>query len=282
MAHLNFERRGAGEPLVLVHGLGSSLRVWDPLIPALADRFDVLTIDLPGFGDSASLPTLVVPTPARLAESVAGLLDDLGIKAPHVVGNSLGGWVGLELARTRRLASLTLLSPAGLWTARTPLYSRASLRASRWLARHAGGLLSRLMGSAVGRVLVLGQTHGRPWRLTPDQARITVRALGESLGFAATLDATVDRHYLAEPSDRGVPVTVAFGSRDFVLLGKQSRRVDRLPAGTRVVSLPGCGHIPTHDDPEAVARLVTEAASTNPEQQQERRQSCRPTTSTPT
>ena len=53
-------------------------------------------------------------------------------------------------------------SPAGLWRRNTPLYDRISLRASRWLAQHAAGTLSRLVRYRLGRVLVLGQTHGRP------------------------------------------------------------------------------------------------------------------------
>ncbi|MFI5080604.1 MAG: alpha/beta fold hydrolase [Streptosporangiales bacterium] len=135
-------RTGAGAPLVLLHGIGSSRRAWDPVIPALAERFDVIAVDLPGFGDSEPLPPEVESRPAALAAAVAGLLDDLGITTPHVAGNSLGGWVALELAGIRPAASLTLLSPAGLWRGSVPLYQRASLRATRWLSQHAAGALS--------------------------------------------------------------------------------------------------------------------------------------------
>jgi pimeloyl-ACP methyl ester carboxylesterase len=261
MTHLTYERRGAGDPLVLVHGLGSSRRVWDPITSRLAERFEVVAVDLPGFGGSEPLPRDVEPVPATLAASLAALLDELGVTAPHVVGNSLGGWVGLELARVRPVSSLTLLSPAGLWADRTPTYTRVSLRASHWLARHAGGLLSWLMSYRLGRVLVLGQTHGRPGRLTPDEARRALHAMGTGPGFDATLRATVGRHHQAGPADVGVPVTVAFGSRDLVLLPWQSRHVDQLPEGTRVVPLPGCGHVPTFDDPEAVVAVITRAAA---------------------
>lgn len=261
MTHLTYERRGAGDPLVLVHGIGSSRRVWDPLVSRLADRFDVITVDLPGFGESDPLPAHVEPVPSTLASSLAELLDELDVSAPHVVGNSLGGWVGLELARLRPLSSLTLLSPAGLWSDRAPAYTRVSLGASHWLARHAGGLLSWLVGYRLGRVLVLGQTHGRPGRLTAEQARRTVRTMGAGPGFDATFEATVRRHHRARPTDVGVPVTVGFGSRDLVLLPWQSRHVEQLPEGTRVVPLPGCGHVPTYDDPAAVVALVTGAVS---------------------
>src|SRR5271166_5370625 len=112
-----------------------------PVIPALAARFDVIAVDLPGFGDSNPVPAQTKPTPAALAAAVAGLLDDLGVTAPHLAGNSLGGWVALELAATRPAASLTLLSPAGLWREDAPGYPQASLRATRWLTRHADRLL---------------------------------------------------------------------------------------------------------------------------------------------
>lgn len=135
MTALACTRTGAGAPLVLLHGLGSSRHAWDPVIPALAEQFEVLAIDLPGFGDSEPLPWPVEPTPAALAAAAAGFLDDLGITAPHIAGNSLGGWVALELARIRPPASVTLLSTAGQWRGDAPLYGLTSLRASRWLAR---------------------------------------------------------------------------------------------------------------------------------------------------
>ncbi len=166
MTTLAYTRSGTGPPLVLLHGIGSSRRTWDPVVSALGEDFTVIALDLPGFGDSAPLPAHVEPTPAMLAAAAAELLDELDVTSPHVAGNSLGGWVAIELAAIRAAASVTLLSPAGLWRGNTPLYASVSLRASRWLCRHVGGVLSRLVSTRLGRALVLGQTHGRPMRLT--------------------------------------------------------------------------------------------------------------------
>jgi pimeloyl-ACP methyl ester carboxylesterase len=260
MTNLAFTRTGAGAPIVLLHALGLSRRTWDPVVPELAGHFDVVAVDLPGFGDSPPLPADTEPAPAALAEAVAGLLDELGVTAPHVVGNSLGGWVALELASIRAVASLTLLSPAGLWRSRTPRYALASLHTSRWLARHAGGLLMTLVGSRPGRALVLGQTHGRPTRLTAEYARSAIRSLGTCPGFDAVLRATTARH-IEGFTALNAPVTVAFGSRDVLLLPCQSRRLDQLPPHTRVDRLPGCGHVPIADDPAAVAALVVRTAT---------------------
>jgi len=257
---LGFSRHGKGPPLVLIHALGSSRAAWDPVVARLGERFDVLAVDLPGFGESAPLPPATEPHPARLAEAVADLLDDLHIDRPHVTGNSIGGWVALELARLRPVASLTLLSPAGLWRRGTPLYCLVSLRITRWACRHAPGLLSRLVTHRLGRILVLGQTHGRPTRVAPERARAEIEVLATSTGFDAALAATAHRHYTAGPI-LGAPVTVAFGSRDLVLPMRRWRRLDQLPAGTRSAALPGCGHIPMADSPTAVVAVIDASVS---------------------
>jgi pimeloyl-ACP methyl ester carboxylesterase len=259
MTELAYTRAGTGSPLVLLHGIGSSRHAWDPVIPALSERFGVIAVDLPGFGGSGPLPPEVEPRPAALAAAVAGLLDDLGITAPHVAGNSLGGWVALELAGLRPVTSLALLSPAGLWPGNMPLYDQATLRASRWLARHAAGLLSRLVNHRLGRALVLGQTHGRPFHITPGYARMAIRALGTCPGFGPTMKATVQPYRSGPPI--GAPVTVAFGSRDLVLLRHQSRHLGELPPGTRLETLPRCGHVPMADDPAAVTALIAAASA---------------------
>jgi pimeloyl-ACP methyl ester carboxylesterase len=263
MTALAFTRRGTGAPLVLLHGIGSARQAWDPVVGPLAEQFDVIAIDLPGFGESAPLPAHLEPSPAVLAATVAGFLDDLNISAPHVAGNSLGGWVALDLAGIRPVASLALLSPAGLWPGRTPLYNRISLRATRWFAKHATGPLCRLMNYRLARTLVLGQTHGQPARLAPDYARMAVRAMGTCPGFDATMKASEPRRYLSGPSI-DAPVTVAFGSRDFLLRPRQSRHLDELPPGTRVGILPGCGHVPMADNPRAVTTFITAACRPAP------------------
>jgi pimeloyl-ACP methyl ester carboxylesterase len=260
MSSLAFTRRGAGDPLVLLHGIGSCRQVWDPVIPALAEHFDVIAVDLPGHGDSEPLPSEIEPSPAALAASLVEVLDDLGITTPHVAGNSLGGWVSLELAQLRPVASLTLLSPAGLWRNKTPMYARLSLRNIRRGTKHAGRVLSRLVRYRLGRILVLGQIHGRPSRVDPEYARTGIRAMGTSVGFDATFKATLALRY--EPGlPIDAPVAVAFGSRDRILLRRQSRHVERLPAGTRIGSLPRCGHVPMPDDPDAVASLIISNAT---------------------
>jgi pimeloyl-ACP methyl ester carboxylesterase len=229
------------------------------VVPALAAEFDVLSVDLPGFGESPPLPAGREPTPAALAAAVAGLLDELGVDRPHVAGNSLGGWVALELATLRPLASVTLLSPAGLWPGRTPRYARLSLRAICELTRRLERPLTALMRFRPIRVAALAQVYARPGRLTAEQARAAISASARCPGFLPTLRATAGRRHRST-APIGAPVTVAFGSRDRLLLRRTARHVEQLPAGTRVVALPGCGHVPMSDDPPAVAALLASAA----------------------
>src|SRR5436190_22618051 len=109
-----YARSGSGPPLLLIHGLGGVGRYWDALVPRLTDDYDVIVVDLPGFGRSVPLPGPVV-TCRDLAVAVAGLLDALELADAHVVGHSLGGGVAFELGAIGRARTIVGLAPAGLW-----------------------------------------------------------------------------------------------------------------------------------------------------------------------
>lgn len=257
-ARVAISRNGGGTPIVLLHALGSGRHAWDPIVPALAEQYEVIALDLPGFGDSTPLPSSVTPTPAALAAAVAVALDDADVHSPHVVGNSLGGWVALELAQLRPLASVTLISPAGLWSGSTPMYCRVSLAATRWVTKRVPRLLNKLVGHPLGRILLLGQSHGHPTRIRPDHARAAICAMGTSSGFDRALAATLRLRYAPE-SPVDAPVTVAFGSRDWILPRRRWRQIGELPPNTTERMLPGCGHLPMADNPDLVTDLVTAA-----------------------
>jgi pimeloyl-ACP methyl ester carboxylesterase len=258
-------RSGRGAPVVLLHALGCDSRSWQPIIPALAENFTVIAVDLPGFGLSPPLATQTEPTPTALAEAVAAALDEAGIDNPHVVGNSIGGWIALELARIRPVASLTLLGPAGMWPGKTPWYCRVSLRVTRWLTQHLTSTLKAVSKYRLGRVLLLGQTHGHPTQASAQYAADAIDAMGTCPGFAATLRATRHRRYQssAELRERLPPATVAFGTRDLLLICRSWRRTDELPTRTTERKLPGCGHLPMSDDPVRVVDLIAASVSSN-------------------
>jgi pimeloyl-ACP methyl ester carboxylesterase len=107
---------GSGPPLLAVHGLGGTKASFLPTIGGLADAFRVIAVDLPGFGDSVK--PLRAPFDAPyFARAMAAVLDAAGIERAHVVGNSMGGRIGIEMALTQseRVDRLVLLSPALAW-----------------------------------------------------------------------------------------------------------------------------------------------------------------------
>src|SRR3954468_16116804 len=159
---LAHDRRGAGEPLVLLHGQGLSRRSWDPVVELRADHFRVIAVDLPGHGRSPRQPAGAGYAPNDLARAVAELLDELGLRTAHVAGNSLGGWIALELGRLGRARTVTALAPAGLWGRRAPLFIRTTLRQARINARIANRLAPRAPRSRWARTLFMAWLSGRP------------------------------------------------------------------------------------------------------------------------
>jgi pimeloyl-ACP methyl ester carboxylesterase len=242
-APLAFTRVGSGEPLVLIHALGADRRMWDPVLGSLAAERDVIAVDLPGFGGS---PAIDPARPIDLAASVAALLRVLGVEQPFVAGNSLGGWVALELALAGQARAVTAIAPAGLW--REPLAPKRST--ARALARALSPLLPLMLRSEAGRRAVLAANVGHPERLPYDDALRLVRTYARSPGFLA-VNAAMRAARFTELPEITVPVTLAWPELDRIVARPRS-----LPENVRSVVLRGCGHMPTWDDPEQVAALL--------------------------
>src|SRR5919112_4201020 len=109
---LSWDRAGEGEPLLLLHGIGSTHDDFAALRPRLDLEFRVLAPDLPGHGRSGTLARR--PTVAAIADAVAADLDELGVGRVHVLGNSIGARVALELAVRGRARSVVAIAPSGL------------------------------------------------------------------------------------------------------------------------------------------------------------------------
>jgi pimeloyl-ACP methyl ester carboxylesterase len=257
---LSHHRTGRGAPLVLIHGIGSRWQVWDPVFERLAPSRDVVAIDLPGFGASPAPPSGTPPGVGSLTRLVAQFLDELGLKRPHVAGNSLGGQIALELARLGRAASATGLSPAGFWNSREATFARASLKVTVRAARLAAPVADRLLALPGARTLAFSQLVARPKQIEPDVAAETIRALAGAEWFDETLEAITAEHFTGG-AEIGVPVTIAWGRRDRLLLPRQAARAAREIPGARLVRLEGCGHVPTYDDPEQVAEVLLAGSS---------------------
>ena len=209
---LAYETHGSGPPLVLLHGTGSHRGMWDPVVGALARERRVIAVDLPGFAGSGGRARR--PEPRRAHDLPRALVRRQGLDRPHVAGNSLGGGIALELARRHAVASATALSPIGFWTPRELAFAQRSLRAARAIVKRLRPAMPALTRTAAGRVALFSQIYGRPWRLPPDDALAALDAFVDAPAFDAALDAVGHYRFGAGDELRGVPVTIAWGTRD--------------------------------------------------------------------
>ncbi|MGN5630559.1 alpha/beta fold hydrolase [Streptomyces sp. AC154] len=256
---LAYERTGAGEPLLLLHGIGHHRQAWDPVIPVLAVERDVIAVDLPGFGASPGLPDGLPYDLTTVASLLRAFCEELGLDRPHVAGNSLGGLLALELGREKRVRSVTAFSPAGFWTERERRYAFGTLRAMRLAAGSLPlPLIERLSRTPAGRAVLTSTIYARPGRRSPEAAVRETVALREAAGFHQTLAAGRDVMFTDDVP--GLPVTIAWGSGDRLLLRRQGIRAKHTVPGARLVRLPGCGHVPMSDDPALVARVVLDTS----------------------
>jgi len=253
---INHHREGFGEPLVLLHGIGLRWQINLPVIGLLARDHDVIACDSPGFGRSAPLPAGIAPTVDAYASAFERFFAELGLQRPHVAGNSMGGAIALELARRGAARSATALSPAGFWSERERRFCQRSLAPLARTPRPARPLLERLARSDGGRRLLLWQTFAHGERLAADLAVETLRDAWAAPAFASAL-AAFDRYTFGDPQQlRDVPVTIAWGVHDRLLLyATQAARARALLPRARHLSL-GVGHVPFYDDPAVVAETL--------------------------
>jgi pimeloyl-ACP methyl ester carboxylesterase len=243
-----------GEPLLLIHGLGASGSVWDPVLPLLEAEREVLVLDMPGFGTAPPLPEGIEPSAANLAAALRANCAERGIERPHVAGNSLGGWVGLEMGRAGWAASVTAISPAGLW--RAPIGPREN--DARTLARRLRPLVAAGILVPAVRRRALSTFAAHPERIPADAGRELVLGWIDSNGYDGANRAM--RTHIFDPAGypEDVPVTIAWAERDR-LVGPP--KPERRPTGARFLVLPGVGHTPMWDDPELVARTLLEGSA---------------------
>jgi NAD(P)-dependent dehydrogenase (short-subunit alcohol dehydrogenase family)/pimeloyl-ACP methyl ester carboxylesterase len=252
---INYERRGGGEPLVLMHGIGHRWQAWLPVLDRLAAHHEVIAIDLPGFGESPAPASGPPRSMTELVEAVRSELEKLGLDRPHVAGNSLGGGVALELAARGAAASATALSPAGFCT------PGEAWRAFAILTTLRTGTFSPepALRWAVTRTPVRRHAFAT---LVADPSRLdTERMLGDSVSLRHgkgyfPLFRGLRRYAFAGSPE--VPVTIAWGSRDRILRPEQAERARAALPEARHVSLPGCGHVPMSDAPDLVADIILE------------------------
>jgi len=259
-AGLVYDVSGDGPPLVLLHGLGSSSKAFAAVVPGLAEHFTTYSVDLPGHGRSALPDELGEDiSPGDLAAAVGRWMDALGLDRMHVAGNSMGGWVALEVAADGRALSVTALCPAGLWE---PLRRRSPLMdINRSFARITSPAIPVLARSPLARAIGFRHTVERPEMLTPEITSTAVRDLIAAEAYDAAHDGMVNRSF--DRSDEvpdDVPVVIAFGDHDRIIPAIAGRERHHSPVHARWITLERCGHVPMWDVPEETVALIRSTA----------------------
>ncbi|WP_064743106.1 alpha/beta fold hydrolase [Pseudonocardia spinosispora] len=254
-------RAGSGSPVVLLHGITMSWRAWKPVLPFLTGRHDVFAPTLAGHRGGPDLPSDAPPGVTSVVDTLCDQLDEAGIESAHLVGNSLGGWVALELARRGRARSVIGLSPAGTWRARRDLVRLI------WMFR-AGHMaigsphLSWMARNPLLRGMALSQMIAHPGRVPEDEVAELLADFENCALFAALLDGTAALHHLAEFDVALCPVKIAWGQKDRLIpYNRYGRPMRETVRGAEFTMLPGVGHVPMYDDPRLVARTILETTT---------------------
>lgn len=259
---MHFVRRGTGTPLLMLHGLGSSSKTWKPIIDALAAQRDVISIDLPGHGETPPLSGEV--SIRTLADAVSQFVQNNALAGIDVVGSSMGARLALELARRGGVVgSAVALDPGGFWQGWERSYFDLTIGASIRLMRVLRPLLPILVGNPVTRSLLLVQFSAHPWRLESSLVLQELRDFLNSPSFDALLT-DLAKGPPQEGAAHGMieePVTIVWGRQDRVTLPRQAPRAQSRFPDAKFVWVDDCGHLPHWDQPERTVELILQATA---------------------
>ena len=245
-------------PLVLIHGLGSAATAFKPIIPALAQSFRVITVDLPGHGQSAYNKAQAMD-PKSLGRAIFESVESkYGINKFHVAGNSLGGWIALEMAadKPERIDSLTGLAPAGLWL--KPAAEREMKEArSYYVARLFRPFIRIGLNSKLLRWIGFATVSPRWRELSYETCYEAAHAMLNCSGYFPAWDGMLSRRFDAQVAPT-VAVTILFGDTDNTLPFPISQERSLAPAHSSWMVIDNCGHAPMWDYPQLIAKIIKE------------------------
>jgi pimeloyl-ACP methyl ester carboxylesterase len=251
-------RGGSGSPLVLVHGFADTWRVWELVAPALERRHDVLAPTLPGHAGGPPLPAeLTVDT---LADVVAEAMDAGGLETAHLVGNSLGGYVALQLAARGRARSVVALAPAGGWEPGDPAIDELLAFQARMLdqakaaAPHADAIASTIEGRRRATSLVAERFEHIPPELIAHQ---TVGAAA-CTGAQRLIEHGIGADWVLDQERIDCPVRIIWGTADRLLPWPAAAARYRRGwlAQSDWIELEDVGHCPQLDVPVETSELI--------------------------
>jgi len=255
-------REGSGEPLVLFHGILCSEAAWRHVMPLLAGEFDVIALTAEGHHGGPRPPR----RPATIETLVAAAgrqLDELGIGEAHLAGNSLGGWIALELARRGRAKSVCGISPAGFWDDDWEERERvfALLLNSVRDTRRGRRLLGMLARSPRFRRWALRDVAVHGDRVSREDL---LRNADDVIGCYIAKELIVPGSRL-QPLALDCPVTLAWAERDVLFPAEVYRaRAEAVVPGAEFFVLEDVGHMPMLDDPRLVADTIRTATHRSP------------------
>lgn len=259
-AHL-FTEDAKRPALVLVHGLGSAATIWKSLIPQLLPHFSVVAVDLPGHGEAHINEGEAVDPQSLATAIVDAVADELNYSEMHVAGNSLGGWIALEMGSVApdKVKSITALAPAGLWhqvpnTALPPSFFDARILAK--ISQHFMKLAYNLpVLKAIGYKKI---TH--LWReLSFESCRDSVLAMANSKGYMPLWRGLRGRKFQSDiPAD--VNVSIVFGDYDLTLPEEIAQEKSVAPAHSNWVVVDNCAHVIMWNYPEMTVDFIKRTA----------------------
>lgn len=254
-------RRGAGEPVLLLHGFTLSHHVWHAVVDDLAADFDVAAVTMPGHRGGAPLRVRDVGV-SGITDDIERQLDSMGWQTCHIVGNSLGGQISFELARRGRARSIVPINPSGGWKR----FSRTEIRIG-WgfamqfpLAATVRLLGERGVSSARLQRPVLRNCSAHLAAVNDMDAADVMRAVSHCRAYLPMLMAGLKDGPLAGLGELTVPATLIISELDTFLRYESciARIRAELPGHVRYRVLPGVGHIPMIDCPPLVATAIRE------------------------
>lgn len=250
-------RTGSGTPLVLVHGLGSSYRNWDPIVPALSAEREVIAVDLPGFGKTPPLPEVTIGT---LTDALRTFLDDEGLSDADIVGSSMGARMVLELARRGHRGTVVSLDPGGFWNDRQVKVFGATITASVGLVGRIQPLLPFVTGNPVTRTLALAQFSAAPWKLPQNLVLRELRGFSDK---ASPSLSDARKALIHGPRQEGSPsgslnckVVIGWGRQDKVTPPSEAAMAQEKFPNAEIHWFDRCGHFPHWDQPEETVELI--------------------------
>ncbi|WP_265500748.1 alpha/beta fold hydrolase [Paracoccus beibuensis] len=256
---LNAERHGAGRPLLMVHGLGGSIRSWDPLVSALGKSRLLVIPDLPGHGASPAFEGRQAF--AAFVDALQTFIEREGLHGADMVGSSVGGRIVLELSRRGIGGHCVALDPGGFWRGWETRYVHLTLAGSARLVRTLRPLIPTLSRHALSRMMLLAQLSAQPARLDPSLVRAELQSIASTPIFDAMLRELVQgplQEGTASPPGR---MTIGWGRRDRLLLPRQAARAAAAFPSARLHWFENCGHFPQWDRPEEAARVIMETVA---------------------